>query len=52
MVEESTRLGNTGLLGQLEHIEIKTMLIDEKFTSVMGEYVFLKTQWVCLLLNR
>jgi hypothetical protein len=40
--EESTRLAYTGLLGELEHLEIKTRLIDEKFASVMGEYVFLK----------
>ena len=41
-VEESTRLTHTGLLGELEHVNIKTRLIDEKFASVMGEYVFLK----------
>jgi hypothetical protein len=41
-VEESTRLGYTGLLGELEHLQIKTRLIDEMFASVMGEYVFLK----------
>ena len=32
----------TGLLVVLEHLEIKTTLIDEMFASVMGEYVFLK----------
>ncbi len=37
--EESTRLGCTGLLGQREHLKIKTRLIDEKFASVMGECV-------------
>ncbi len=37
--EESTRLSDTGLLGELEHLKIKTRLIDEKFASVMGEYV-------------
>ena len=37
--EESTRLSDTGLLGDLEHLKIKTRLIDEKFASVMGEYV-------------
>ncbi len=37
--EESTRLGYTGLLGQLENLKIKTRLIDEKFASVMGECV-------------
>ena len=41
-VEESTRLAYTGLLGELEHLKIKTRLIDEMFESVMGEYVFLK----------
>jgi hypothetical protein len=40
--EESTRLTYTGLLGELEHLKIKTRLIREKFASVMGEYVFLK----------
>ncbi len=33
---------STGLLGELEHLKIKTRLIDEMFPSVMGEYVFLK----------
>ncbi len=41
-VEESTLLTYTGLIGELEHLKIKTRLIDEKFASVMGEYVFLK----------
>jgi hypothetical protein len=27
---------------ELEHLTIETKLIDEKFASVMGEYVFLK----------
>ncbi len=40
--EKSTRLGYTGFLGELEHLEIETRLIDEMFASVMGEYVFLK----------
>ena len=40
--EESTRLTYTGLLGELEHLKIKTRLINEMFASVMGEYVFLK----------
>ena len=40
--EESTRLGDTGLLVELEHLKIETRLIDEMFASVMGEYVFLK----------
>ena len=34
--EESTRLTDTGFLGELEHLKIKTRLIDEKFASVMG----------------
>ena len=40
--EESTCLVYTGLLGELEHLQIETRLIDEMFASVMGEYVFLK----------
>jgi hypothetical protein len=28
---------HTGLHGELEHLKIKTRLIDEKFASVMGE---------------
>ncbi len=35
-VEESTRLPYTGLLGELEHLKIKTRLIDEMFVCVMG----------------
>jgi hypothetical protein len=35
--EESTCLGYTGLLGELEHLKIETRLIDDKFASVMGE---------------
>jgi hypothetical protein len=38
----SARLAYTGLLVELEHLTIETKLIDEKFASVMGEYVFLK----------
>ncbi len=37
--EESTRLACTGLIGELEHLKIKTRLIDEKFTNVMGKCV-------------
>jgi hypothetical protein len=37
--EESTRLAYTGLLRKLEHLEIKSRSIDEKFASVMGECV-------------
>jgi hypothetical protein len=40
--EKSTRLAYTGLLGGLEHLKIKTRLIDEMFASVMGEYVCFK----------
>ena len=40
--EESTVLGYTGFLGELDHLKIETRLIDEMFASVMGEYVFLK----------
>ncbi len=40
--EESTVLTYTALLEELEHLKIKTRLIDEMFASVMGEYVFLK----------
>jgi hypothetical protein len=39
--EKSTRLGYTGFLRELEHLKIKARLIDEKYVSVMGEYVFL-----------
>ena len=41
-VEESTCLGYTGFLGELEHLKIEVRLIDEMLSSVMGEYVFLK----------
>jgi hypothetical protein len=35
--EESTRLVDTGLVVELEHLKIKTRLIDEMFKSVRGE---------------
>jgi hypothetical protein len=35
--EESTRLTDTGLVVELEHLKTKTRLIDEKFESVRGE---------------
>jgi hypothetical protein len=35
--EESTNLAYTGLIGELENPKIETRLIDEMFTSVMGE---------------
>jgi hypothetical protein len=37
--EESTRLVYTGFHGELEHLKIKTRLIDEKFSTVMDECV-------------
>ena len=37
-VEGSTRLEYNGLCGELEHLKIKARLIDERFTSVMGEF--------------
>jgi hypothetical protein len=35
--EKCTHLEYTGLIGELEHLKIKTRLIDEMFPSVMGE---------------
>ncbi len=35
--EESTRLGDTGLVVELEHLKTKTRLIDKKFVSGRGE---------------
>ncbi len=35
--EESTRLSDTGLVVELEHLKTKTRLKDEKFVSVKGE---------------
>jgi hypothetical protein len=35
--EESTRLGDTGLVVELEHLKAKTRLIDKKFASGRGE---------------
>ena len=42
--EGSTRLTYRGtrLCGGLEHLKIESRLVDERFESVMGEYVFLK----------
>ncbi len=37
--KEFTRLTHTGLVVELEHLEIETRLIDEKFSNEMGEYV-------------
>ncbi len=36
--EESTCLGYTGLHEELEHLKIKTRLINVKFANVMCEY--------------
>ena len=33
------RVSHTGLVVELEHLKIETRLINEKFASVMGEYV-------------
>jgi hypothetical protein len=33
--EKATRLGYTGLLGELEHLKIKTRLIDEMFHFIL-----------------
>ncbi len=38
--EKSTHLTYTGLFGELEHLKIKTRLINEMSASVVGEYVF------------
>ncbi len=35
--EESTCLGYTGLLGELEHLKTETRLISERFANAMGE---------------
>jgi hypothetical protein len=40
VVSINSSIKNHRLLGELEHLNIKTRLIDEKFASVMGEYVF------------
>jgi hypothetical protein len=37
--EESTHLTYTGLHGELEHLNITSRSIDEKFASVVGECV-------------
>jgi hypothetical protein len=42
----STRLTYTGLSGGLEHLKIETRLIEEMFTSGMGEYVCLNFEFV------
>ncbi len=60
--EGSTRLAYTGLLGGLEHLKIKTSLIDKKFASVMVEcvitwftcagWVFVKLIILLFIINR
>ena len=47
--KEFTRLTHTGLVVELEHLEIETRLIDEMLASVMGEYVLLKRNSLYLL---
>ena len=37
--EKSTLLTYSWLFGELEHLKIKTRLIDEKFPNVIGECV-------------
>ena len=37
--KEFTRLTHTGLVVELQHLEIETRLIDEKFANTMVEYV-------------
>ncbi len=36
-IKEFTRLTHTGLVVELEHLEIETRLTNEKFASVKGE---------------
>jgi hypothetical protein len=42
--EGSTRLAYIGLRGGLDHLKIETRLIDERFASVMGECMDLKSK--------
>ena len=37
--DESTCLGYTGLIQELQYLKIETRLINEKFVSVMGDRV-------------
>jgi hypothetical protein len=37
--DESTYLGYTGFLVELEYLKIETRLIDEMFVITVGEYV-------------
>jgi len=50
-VERSTHLTYTVLHGGLEHLEIETRLIDERFASVMGECEIV-TLKVCRLYSK
>ena len=49
--KESTRLGDTGLVVELEHLKIKTRLLDERFVCVMGECVIVTLE-VCRLYSK
>jgi hypothetical protein len=50
-VERSTRLTYSVSHGGLEHLKIETRLIDERFTSAMGECVIV-TLKVCRLYSK
>jgi hypothetical protein len=51
--EGSTRLRYTGWYGGLEHLKIETRLTNERFPSVMGEYVIenLQVSHQCSMLS-
>ncbi len=49
--EESTRLSDTGLVVELEHLKTKTRLIDEKFVSVRSTLMAL-TKNCMFIINR
>jgi hypothetical protein len=44
--EESTRLADTGLVVELEHLKTKTRLIDEKFGGVVVYYESMKRKLI------
>jgi hypothetical protein len=44
--EGSTCLGYTGLCEGLEHLKIETKLINERFESVLGEFVILTPTYI------
>jgi hypothetical protein len=50
--EESTRLSDTGLLGELENLKIKTRLIDEKFVGVMGDLEVMDAQSILIIIRK